>query len=82
MIGTDGLFDNMFDQQIMEIIKPFVDTEDSNIDDPILVAETIAAETEKHSQDPDYLSPFAEGAKEYYEDYLGGKEDDITLAVA
>ena len=29
-----------------------------------------------------YLSPFAKSAREQYYDFMGGKSDDITIAVA
>ena len=46
------------------------------------MAEAIAVETEKHSLNPHHLSPFAKAAQEYSYEFMGGKADDITLAVA
>ena len=81
MIGTDGLFDNLFDVRIIELIKPFIRGSD-DILDPALVAEIIAAEAEKFSRNQGYMSPFAKNANKYFHDYRGGKPDDITVAVA
>ena len=50
--------------------------------DPNQLADVIANEAERLSNDATYLSPFATGAKEQFYDYLGGKQDDITVAVA
>ena len=70
----------MFDKQLMDLIEPFIAKDD--IEDPNHVAEVLANETEKFSRNPNYLSPFAKRAKEQFYDYMGGKYDDITIAVA
>lgn len=49
VIGSDGLWDNLFDVRIMELIKPFVRGRD-NLLDPLLLAEIIAKEAEKFSR--------------------------------
>lgn len=81
VLGTDGLFDNLFDVRIIELIKPFVRTSD-NILDLTLVAEIVAKEAEKFSRNQGYMSPFAKTARDHFYDYVGGKPDDITVAVA
>jgi protein phosphatase PTC7 len=80
-VGSDGLFDNLFDIKIIELLRPFV-RESDNILDPGLVAEIIAKEAEKYSYQNTYISPFAKHARDNYYDYVGGKPDDITVAVA
>ena len=81
VIGTDGLFDNLFDDQIKDLIKPFMQgTRDLN--DPSKVADVIAESAEQKSRDSNYLSPFAKAAQEQMYSYMGGKQDDITVAVA
>lgn len=81
MLASDGLWDNMFDVRLIELMRPFIrDTDD--LLDPHLIAEIIAKETEKLSYDMNYMSPFSKGAKDHYYDYLGGKPDDITIIVA
>jgi len=52
------------------------------MEDPKAVANELADEAEKLSTIPNYLSPFAKSAKEYNYDFMGGKQDDITVAVA
>ena len=49
VLGTDGLFDNLFDVRIIELIKPFVRSTDDLLD-PTIVAEIVAKEAEKFSR--------------------------------
>ena len=81
IMGTDGLFDNLFDEKIIDLIAPFVRGKEA-LEDPNLIADVIAQEAEKWSRDSFYLSPFAKSAREQFYDYMGGKQDDITVAVA
>ena len=81
VLGSDGLWDNLYDMKIIELIRPFIRDADVIVD-PELVAEVIASEAEKYSLNQGYLSPFAKGAREFYHDYMGGKPDDITVIVA
>mmetsp|Transcript_5726 Transcript_5726/g.6274 ORF Transcript_5726/g.6274 Transcript_5726/m.6274 type:complete len:296 (+) Transcript_5726:117-1004(+) len=81
IMGTDGLFDNLFDEKIIDLVAPFVRGKEA-LEDPNLIANVIAKEAEKRSRDTYYLSPFAKSAKEQSYDFMGGKEDDITIAVA
>lgn len=81
IIGSDGLFDNLYDVRIIELIKPFIRGRDDLLD-PDLIAQMIAEEAERFSRKQDYMSPFARGAREHFYDYIGGKQDDITVAVA
>ena len=81
VVGSDGLFDNLYDIKIIELIKPFIRTRDELLD-PGLVAEIIAKEAEKFSLNQGYISPFAKHAHSHFYDYSGGKPDDITVVVA
>ena len=81
MIATDGLWDNLYTLKILDLLRPFVRRTD-NLDDPELIAEIIANEAERFSNEPGYLSPFAKEAQKHYHDYMGGKVDDITVMVA
>ncbi len=80
-MGSDGLWDNLYDVKIIDLIRPFIRDADT-LADPELVAEVVALEAEKYSLQQNYLSPFAKGAREFYYDYNGGKPDDITIIVA
>jgi len=63
IVGTDGLFDNLYDEKIIELLSPFVRGQ-AALEDPNLVADVIAKEAEKFSRDPYYVSPFAKSARE------------------
>jgi len=80
VVGTDGLFDNLEDKQIVDTIKPFVQA-NPTIADLGLVSDMIAELAYKFSLDMKYMSPFAKKAYEAYYDYQGGKSDDITVVV-
>lgn len=81
VLGSDGLFDNLYDIKIIELMRPFLRDRDDIID-PSLVAEIIAKEAEKFSYNQGYISPFAKSARDHFFDYAGGKPDDITVIVA
>jgi len=48
VIASDGLFDNLYDFRIIELVKPFIRDRD-DILDPTLVAEIIAKDAEQYS---------------------------------
>jgi protein phosphatase PTC7 len=81
VVGTDGLFDNMFDDQIREVIKPFLKESDTFLD-PELVAQMIAKYAEQLSLNTTWKSPFAKAAYKSFYDFTGGKHDDITVVVS
>ncbi len=47
-MGSDGLWDNLFDVKVIDLVRPFVRDVDL-LADPVLVAEIIASEAEKYS---------------------------------
>ena len=81
VLGTDGLWDNLYPSMILDLMRPFVRRGDDLVDCD-LIAEIICNEAEKLSKDPGFVSPFAKKAYNYHQDYLGGKEDDITVVIA
>ena len=68
IVGTDGLWDNLFDVRVMELVKPFVRGRDDLLD-PSLIAEIIAKEAEKFSRQQGYMSLFAKMARREFYDY-------------
>ena len=78
-MGTDGLFDNLYDEDIKKCLR----VNPSSIERQ---ADCIATSAEFMSYKKNYESPFWSNAvKEYQKDsvrYLGGKQDDITVIVA
>jgi protein phosphatase PTC7 len=81
VVASDGLWDNLFNVKIIDLIRPFIRDRD-DILDPSLVAEIIAKEAERYSNSQNYLSPFGKCARENFYDYVGGKPDDITVIIA
>lgn len=80
ILATDGLFDNVYERDVISIVRPFIKHTDEIIDLD-LVAEMIAQKAEDLSKDPKYISPFARDAHDHYYDFVGGKEDDVTVVV-
>lgn len=48
ILGSDGLWDNLYDVKVIDLVRPFIRDADE-IADPELVAEMIATEAEKYS---------------------------------
>jgi protein phosphatase PTC7 len=78
ILATDGLWDNLYENQILQVIKPFYDVSE-RLRDPTIVAELIGETCEKLSLDTKYKSPFCKRSRGLY---LGGKPDDITIIVS
>jgi protein phosphatase PTC7 len=75
--GTDGLWDNLYDDDILEIFA------DNPTLDPATVAQYIARKAHTVANDKDALSPFSKSARQNgYPLACGGKLDDITVVVA
>lgn len=72
-MGTDGLFDNVYDFDMVPCLSKPTPTEQATCIGEIAYAK---------SKDKAYESPFAVGAKKARQWYQGGKEDDITVVVA
>mmetsp|Transcript_23682 Transcript_23682/g.23570 ORF Transcript_23682/g.23570 Transcript_23682/m.23570 type:complete len:150 (-) Transcript_23682:15-464(-) len=80
--ATDGIWDNVFDDQIISVIKEEVNN-DGNLNDPQKASQKIAKIAFDQSHDKEFESPFqinsiASKSKNYY----GGKKDDITVIVS
>lgn len=79
LLGTDGLFDNMKDTQILQHLAHLKDFSIETIQG---VANSIAAEAHKLGFQPDYISPFSMNAKANGFNFIGGKPDDVTVLIA
>jgi len=79
IVGTDGLWDNLFEEDIIHIIASFQSTTSSQ-----QMAKSIANAALTASENPTRLSPFMSNARKEFKnnEYNGGKEDDITVLVA
>jgi len=75
IVGTDGLWDNLFDDEITEIV--------SQASEPMTIAQLIARQAHETAASKAVISPFAKAARENgYPLATGGKMDDISVVVA
>jgi protein phosphatase PTC7 len=73
--GTDGLWDNLFDDDIIEVVA-------NAPNDPATIAQLIARQAHVVANDKDIISPFSKSARSNgYPLATGGKLDDITVMV-
>lgn len=79
LLGTDGLFDNMNEDMLLDYVSKLKDHKQDNVQN---TASKIAEEAHQLAFDPDYLSPFALTAIDAGIELRGGKPDDITVVVA
>jgi len=76
ILGTDGLWDNLFDEDIIEVVA-------NAPSDPATIAQLIARQAHIVANDKDIISPFSKSARSNgYPLATGGKLDDITVLVA
>jgi protein phosphatase PTC7 len=78
IMGTDGLFDNIWPQKILDYIN-------SNALNPIDLSKGLATKAFEESKKDDNNIPFFHRAKEankQFSSFKGGKEDDITVIVS
>ena len=72
--ATDGVFDNVYPDEIVQLIA-----EQQREGRSALQAATALAQFARHrAADPGHLSPFAFGAQQRGYRFFGGKMDDIT----
>ncbi|CAK9138775.1 unnamed protein product [Ilex paraguariensis] len=76
--GTDGLFDNLYNNEINAIIVGAVRAGFG----PEVMAQKIAALARQRAQDRSRQTPFSIAAQEAGFRYYGGKLDDITVVVS
>jgi protein phosphatase PTC7 len=76
ILGTDGMFDNLFDKDVINMLN---ENKDWGVEE---ISKALGAVAFEKSLDTRYMSPFAVGAKKAGFYFLGGKSDDITIIVA
>ncbi|XP_024969309.1 probable protein phosphatase 2C 55 isoform X2 [Cynara cardunculus var. scolymus] len=76
--GTDGLFDNLYNNDITAVVVHAVR---AGLD-PQVTAQKIAALARQRAQERDRQTPFSAAAQEAGFRYYGGKLDDITVVVS
>lgn len=76
--GTDGLFDNLYSNEISAVV---VNAVRSGLE-PEATAQNIAALARQRALDRNRQTPFSAAAQEAGYRYYGGKLDDITVVVS
>eukprot|EP00250_Pteridium_aquilinum_P024139 c2848_g1_i1 orf=363-1949(-) len=76
--GTDGLFDNLYDTELVSIV---VRASRAGLS-PDITAKTIAALARERAQDCNRQTPFSTAAQDAGFRFYGGKMDDITVIVS
>lgn len=76
--GTDGLFDNLYDTELVTIV---VQATRSGLT-PDITAKKIASLARERSQDCNRQTPFSAAAQDAGFRFYGGKMDDITVIVS
>ncbi|XP_074309089.1 putative protein phosphatase 2C 80 [Silene latifolia] len=76
--GTDGLFDNLYDNEIVALV---VQASRSGLE-PGVTAQNIAKLAQQRAQDRHRQTPFSTAAHDAGVRYMGGKLDDITVVVS
>jgi serine/threonine protein phosphatase PrpC len=79
VLGTDGLFDNLFDKAILTLVN---DAVTNKTFEPTQTARLLAEEAARMSQRLFYRSPFTVKAWANGHVAIGGKVDDITCVLA
>ncbi|RKP39925.1 phosphatase 2C-like domain-containing protein, partial [Dimargaris cristalligena] len=85
LVGSDGLFDNLFDEDILEEIQRYVPqpTTPATPSPPTLPPEAIARRAKSVSEESRFTtSPFQNRAMQEGFYHQGGKPDDITVLIA
>lgn len=79
VLGTDGLFDNLYDDKIIQEVESLLTQSPFPASK---IAQNIAYAAYEKSLDPKWLSPFSQNARKAGYRSNGGKSDDITVVVA
>jgi len=91
LVYTDGLVDNLHQQEILDIVNGALSSElseggDCKAGQPVLapgaIAESLALEAQKRSLDAEAEVPFSATARLHGVPSEGGKQDDITVVAA
>lgn len=84
VLGTDGLWDNLSDEDVVEKLKQLLDASTKrNASAARLIATTLTETAFSNSMNKRIVTPYSKAASEAFDMvYSGGKKDDITVLVA
>jgi protein phosphatase PTC7 len=75
IMATDGLFDNLFEKDIINIVK------NNSEKNTKIISQMLVDSAYVNSINQKFNSPFTVNAKSHGLNYLGGKIDDITVLI-
>eukprot|EP00285_Hemiselmis_virescens_P008817 CAMPEP_0173391796 /NCGR_PEP_ID=MMETSP1356-20130122/18593_1 /TAXON_ID=77927 ORGANISM="Hemiselmis virescens, Strain PCC157" /NCGR_SAMPLE_ID=MMETSP1356 /ASSEMBLY_ACC=CAM_ASM_000847 /LENGTH=373 /DNA_ID=CAMNT_0014349485 /DNA_START=75 /DNA_END=1196 /DNA_ORIENTATION=+ len=75
VLGTDGLFDNVYDNQLLDLLEYTKDQ------DPTSMAQAIVGYARQQQEDPSILVPYGVEAKAAGQVWSGGKLDDTCCVI-
>ncbi|CAG8744465.1 13841_t:CDS:1, partial [Acaulospora morrowiae] len=82
ILGSDGIFDNLFEDDILEEISRFICPRKGILRvKPQIISDALAYRAKKASEDLNNSSPFQCRAMQEGLYYVGGKKDDISVLV-
>ncbi|KIY63616.1 protein serine/threonine phosphatase 2C [Cylindrobasidium torrendii FP15055 ss-10] len=84
ILATDGLSDNLWDEDIMDEVHKWrstADGEDGALDVNVL-SQALCSRARSVATDPKADTPFARRAREEGKRFSGGKKDDVSVVVA
>ncbi|RHZ44694.1 hypothetical protein Glove_712g12 [Diversispora epigaea] len=82
ILGSDGLFDNVFEDDLLDEISRFICPKKGIINArPQVISDAITCRAKNASEDLNTPSPFSSQAMEEGLYYQGGKNDDISVVV-
>ncbi|CAJ0837901.1 11643_t:CDS:2 [Entrophospora sp. SA101] len=82
VMGSDGLFDNLFEDDILDEIVRFSSKQGGLKVEPQIISDALAWRAKEASEDINHESPFESRATQEGLYYRGGKKDDITVLIA
>jgi protein phosphatase PTC7 len=82
ILGSDGVFDNVFDAELVGLVKASNKAAAGKaIIDCQALADSVAKLASDHGADSRYKSPFSVAAQKAGYRYIGGKQDDVCVVV-
>jgi len=82
ILATDGVLDNLFVHEIMELVENGYSSTDTYEQNAAKIAEAIMIKTHYTSQNRKCETPFSRGSIAHNFEFVGGKLDDITVVVS
>lgn len=82
VMGTDGVWDNLFDKDIQYCAASQLRAGSTSLDNIQHVSDCISTLAEVRGYDSTYESPFTVEGRKHGKEKVGGKEDDVTVIVS